>query len=107
MELNERQRESDIQADIIKALNRLGCHVWRTNAGSFSKGNRHIAGLPAGYPDISGHRDSDGKAIYIEVKNKTGKLRKVQEQFALRIKDDDVLYGVARSVEDAIKIVRR
>ena len=98
-------REEQIQSNIVKALNTVGCKVWRTNAGTFRRDNYIIHGLPAGYPDISGYRKSDGKAIFIEVKTKTGKLRDVQRGFALSVKFDDVLYGVARSVEDALKIV--
>lgn len=41
----------------------------------------------------------------IEVKNETGRLRPDQERFAVWLSTKPVLYGVARSVEDALKII--
>ena len=61
--------------------------------------------MPKGFPDLCGHRNSDGKAIYIEVKNERGKLREDQKRFAEFLNGQPVLYGVARSVEEALKIV--
>ncbi|WP_052000084.1 VRR-NUC domain-containing protein [Schleiferilactobacillus shenzhenensis] len=98
-------REQDIQRAIIDALNTVGCRVWRTNAGKIQKDGYFIQALPAGYPDISGFRKRDGKAVFIEVKTATGKLRPAQKEFANEIQHYNVLYGVARSVEDAIAIV--
>ena len=60
--------------------------------------------LEAG-PDITGFRHSDGKMILIECKNDRGRLREDQQQFEKFINQYPVLYGVARSVEDALEIV--
>lgn len=62
-------------------------------------------GLPPGFPDLCGYRKSDGKMIFLEVKNEKGKLRDVQENFAKTIKNYPVIYGVPRSAEEAVKIV--
>ncbi|WP_143466468.1 VRR-NUC domain-containing protein, partial [Lactococcus lactis] len=58
-----------------------------------------------GYPDLFGFRHSDGKIFFIECKNETGRLRDDQKRFAKFIKQYPVLYGVARSVDDALKII--
>ncbi len=50
-------------------------------------------------------QDADGKMFFIEVKNEKGKLRPDQITFGNFLKAQPVLYGVARSVDDAIKIV--
>ncbi|KRM40688.1 hypothetical protein FD47_GL002708 [Lentilactobacillus parafarraginis DSM 18390 = JCM 14109] len=62
-------------------------------------------GLPRGYPDLFGFKHSDGKIFFIECKNETGRLRDDQKRFAKFIKQYPVLYGVARSVDDALKII--
>ncbi|KRM98775.1 hypothetical protein FC24_GL001009 [Loigolactobacillus rennini DSM 20253] len=62
-------------------------------------------GLPKGFPDLFGFRKSDGKIFFIECKNETGKLRTEQKQFAKAIEKWPVLYGVARSVDDALAII--
>jgi len=98
--------EHKIQNEIILKLSENGCHIFRSNAGKIRTENgRTIMLFPKGFPDLCGYRDSDGKFICIEVKNKTGRLRHDQEQFAVMIKNFPVLYGVARSVEDALRIV--
>ena len=101
--------EHKIQSDILVAVNRHGCHLWRTNTGSVktADGRYFSTGLPNGYPDLTGYRHSDGKMILIECKNEHGRLREGQKRFATMIKQYPVLYGVARSVEDALEIVNR
>lgn len=61
--------------------------------------------FPKGWPDITGFRHSDGRMVLIEVKNKSGRLRDDQKRFAEFIHEFPVLYGVARSADEAIKIV--
>lgn len=98
--------EHKIQNEIILKLSENGCHIFRSNAGKIrTESGRTIMLFPKGFPDLCGYRDSDGKFICIEVKNKTGRLRHDQEQFAVMIKNFPVLYGVARSTDDALKII--
>lgn len=61
--------------------------------------------FPRGFPDLCGFRHSDGRFFAIEVKNEIGRLRPDQIRFAKFVRQFPVLYGVARSVDDALKIV--
>ena len=98
--------ENQIQDEIRIALAKNGCTIFRSNAGQVTTiEGRQFYGMPKGFPDLCGHRNSDGKAIYIEVKNERGKLREDQKRFAEFLNGQPVLYGVARSVEEALKIV--
>ena len=97
--------EKMIQDAIREALS-FSCVVFRANVGTFKQGDRYInTGLPKGFPDLFGFRKSDGKFFAIEVKNVKGKLSKGQEEFGKYMEECNVLYGVARNVADAFKIV--
>lgn len=52
-----------------------------------------------------GHRLSDGRIFYIEVKKPGGRIRDKQKLFIQAMKDSGALAGVAYSVEDALKII--
>lgn len=98
--------EHEIQNEIRIALSQNGCTMFRANAGQVTtRDGRQFYGMPKGYPDLSGFRNVDGKAIFIEVKNEKGKLRPEQITFGNFLKSQPVLYGVARSVEEALAIV--
>ena len=98
--------ESKIQNDILIEINRRGHRLFRANAGKVvTKDNRVIKLFPKGFPDTVGFRKTDGKIIFIEVKTDKGRLRPEQEKFKTFIETQPVLYGVARSVDDAIKII--
>lgn len=98
--------EKKIQNDIILEINKRGHRLWRANAGKVvTKDNRIIKLLPKGFPDTFGYRKTDGKFIAIEVKTETGRLRSEQIKFKAFAETQNILYGVARSVEDAIEIV--
>ena len=98
--------EQKIQNEIILAINQRGHRLWRANAGKvITKDNRIIKLLPKGFPDTFGYRKSDGKFIAIEVKTDKGKLRPEQIKFKDFAEKQNILYGIARSVNDAIKIV--
>lgn len=74
-------------------------------------------GLEFGSPDLVGWRvvtvtpDMVGTRIAlfvgIEVKQQKGKMREKQKTFMARMVKDHCLCGIARSVQDAINIVRR
>ncbi|WP_145414721.1 VRR-NUC domain-containing protein [Staphylococcus haemolyticus] len=98
--------EQQIQNEIILAINQRGHRLWRANAGKVqTKDNRIIKLLPKGFPDTFGYRKSDGKFIAIEVKTESGRLRTEQEKFKAFAETQNILYGVARSVKEAIEIV--
>lgn len=102
----DKMDEPELQNLIMLNLSKCGCHVYRSNAGKIlTKEERYVRLFPKGFPDICGFRHSDGKFFCIEIKTPTGRLRKDQKKFGEMIKQYPVLYGVARSVEDALKIV--
>ena len=99
-------RETVLMNQIMAALAGT-CMVFRANVGTFkTKDGRYMAtGKPKGFSDIHGHRKSDGKAFYIEVKTDEGKPTVQQRKFLKRMKETNSLAGIARSVQDAIEIV--
>ena len=98
--------EATIQSEILAEANKRGHRLWRSNAGKIkTQQNTFIQLFPKGFPDLVGYRKSDGKFIVIEVKNDKGKLRPEQVKFAEFAENQPILYGVARSVDDAIKII--
>ena len=58
-----------------------------------------------GESDIFGHRISDGKAIYIEVKLPGEEPREDQEKFLKAMKRAGAIAGCAHSVEEALEFV--
>ena len=99
-------RESDIQNSIRLALNPYAV-IFRGNVGKvrMRDGRWFDTGLPSGFTDLFGFRKSDGKIIFIEVKTPKGKLRDAQKHFINTMQQYPVICGVARSPEEAIKIV--
>lgn len=99
-------KESDVQNSIRLALNPYAV-IFRTNVGKVKTvdGRWFDTGLPKGHTDLAGFRKSDGKAIYLEIKNEKGRLRDDQKHFINTMQHYPVICGVARSPEEAIKIV--
>lgn len=112
-------RESEIQNQIRLALAPHAI-LFRTNAGEFYQGQRvwskefgqtvlinlkKVEGLPKGYSDLSGVRRTDGRAIFVEVKTPTGRVRDEQAHFLAVMRNNHALAGVARSAKEAIDIV--
>ena len=99
--------EHAIQSEIMLAVSKHDCTIVRTNTGTVrtNDGRMFNAGPPKGWPDLVGFRHSDGKMILIEVKNEKGRLRPDQKRFASVAQKFPVLYGVCRSVEDAIELI--
>ena len=100
-------REQQIQNEIRVAISKHNCTVFRANVGKvkMDNGRWFDTGLPKGFPDLFGFRHSDGKIFFIECKNEKGRLRDDQKRFKQFAASLPVLYGVARSAEDALKIV--
>lgn len=84
----------------IAILFRINVFDGKTATGQYVK-----SGVPKGYSDLSGHRKSDGKAVYIEVKKPGGAIRPEQKNFIQQMQKTNALAGFARSVEDARKII--
>ena len=96
-----------IQDRIRLALSRSQCTVFRINVGNvkMADGRYFKTGVPGGHPDLYGFRWSDNQTFYIEVKNERGRPRKDQIRFHNFLQSHNVIHGIARSPEDAIKIV--
>lgn len=101
-------KEQATQDSIRVALAQEGYIVFRTNVGKVktADGRWFDSGLPTGFPDLMGYKPENGRIFFIEVKTKKGRRRKDQVAFANGLRDKHVIYGVARSADEAIAIVR-
>jgi len=98
--------ESEIQSLILLEANKRGHRLWRSNAGNVKSEHGYFIKLfPKGFPDLVGYRKTDGKFVVIEVKKATGRLSEHQKKFAEFAKKQPIIYGVARSPEEAIAII--
>lgn len=100
--------ETALMNEIRVALSE-DCIIFRGNVGKvrMADGRFFDTGLPKGFSDLFGFRKSDGKMVFVEVKTATGKVRPEQLQFLETVKKYGCLAGIARSVDDALAIVRR
>lgn len=98
--------EHKIQDEIRLALSDT-CMIFRANVGTgCTKDGRYFStGLPKGFSDLFGHRKSDGRAFYIEVKTTKGRLSKEQANFLDKMRKSNAIAGVCRSVEEAINLI--
>lgn len=110
-------REHTIQDLIRLELSKRGL-VFRTNAGSAWGGKyanipnfgnvvlnpQKIELLPKGFSDLL-FVGTDGRVAFVECKDSKGKLRPEQERFLKLMQSYGHRAGVARSVEDALKII--
>lgn len=100
--------ETALQNRIIVALCENGCIARNHTVGQFYTkygGKVHI-GTP-GECDIFGHRISDGKALYIEVKLPGEKPRQNQLDFIDAMRSAGAIAGWCTSVEEALELIRR
>lgn len=101
--------EKEVQTMIISAISYLG-KVYNITTGVFAQGSgnqkRYIRTFPKGTPDLLGFRYSDGRIFFIEVKKEKGLLSCEQKLFREWVLTTEAIYGVARSVEDAILIIQ-
>ena len=98
--------ENRIQSEIMIELSKRGHKVFRANAGKVqdARTGTWIKLLPRGFSDLFGFK-SDGTAIFIEVKTPVGKLRPEQIKFRDAVMEYPIIYGVARSAEEAVDII--
>ena len=114
MNNNNYKTEADVQTQIRLALADT-CVLTRTPAGLYWQGKRNgntltnirpVKVTATGWPDLTGFRRSDGKAVYIECKRPSGGRRSEQQKkFIALAQASGCLAGFARSVDEARKIV--
>ena len=120
---NHAMSEHLTQNLILKAISRGVTRLFRNNTGQGWTGSRIInnrdgsitifdprplnAGLIRGSSDLIGWTTRNGVAVFtaIEVKSDVGRLTPDQKQFILNVQNAGGLAGMARSVDDAAKIV--
>jgi Holliday junction resolvase len=97
-----RQRESEIQAAIVKALRQLGFLVFHIpNQATF--GVRRYSGMVSGAPDLIVLRG--GRVWFFEVKTDRGKQSYAQKAIEEAITSEGFAYAIVRSVDDALKVL--
>lgn len=98
--------ETALQNQILAALCENGCIARNHTVGQFltKYGNPVNIGR-TGESDIMGHRCSDGKAFYIEVKLPGEKPRKDQLVFLEAMRKSGAIAGWCTSIKEALEIV--
>lgn len=101
--------EHKIMNEIRVALSENGCVTFRMNVGKMRTpdGRYFDTGVPVGFSDIFGFRESDGKAFFIEVKTKTGKASPKQKAFLKAMQESGAIAGICRSPEDALQLIKK
>ena len=109
--------EQAIQQHIRLACSHGSVRLWRNNTGTLRDANGRPVqfGLCKGSADLIGYRSiaitpemvGTTVAVFlsIEVKTATGRLRPEQQQWLDTVQAAGGIAGVARSVEDALRIV--
>ena len=98
-------RETILQNEIIVALCQNGCVARNHTVGQFYTKYGAIVNIGhSGEADVFGHRISDGRAIYIEVKLPGEEPRDDQQKFLNAMAATGAISGCAHSVEEALKI---
>ena len=123
--------EHEIQNEIREALQYTPGTFWRVNVVSGFTGpyirnsNRTVtitkpswisSGVPKGFPDLIGIKpviirenmigETIGQFAFIEVKTKHGRLSQDQKLMLELLKTQGGIGGVARSVDEALKLIR-
>lgn len=103
-----KKEETILQNSIIAALCLNGCVARNHTVGRFftEYGARIQIGTP-GESDVMGHRISDGKAFYIEIKLPGEEPREDQQKFLNAMAHAGAITGCAHSIEEALEIVKR
>lgn len=102
-----KESEHQIQSAILVAVSQHHCNIFRSNVGKVktADGRWFDTGLPKGHPDLYGFKWSNGKVFYLEIKNAKGRPRADQVQFHKMLTKHRIIHGIARSVDDALKII--
>lgn len=98
--------EHRIQRDIMCALRLHRCSIMRANVGTIkTESGSYFKGMENGTPDLIGYRWQDKQIFFVEVKAPKGRIRPDQLAYHQDLMHHHVIHGIARSVDDAFKIV--
>ena len=98
--------EHRIQNEIRTAVSPF-CTIFRINVGKgrTPDGRYFETGVPKGFSDLFGVRKADGRAVFIEVKTKTGRVSQQQELFISAMKNAGAIAGICRSADEAVNLI--
>lgn len=111
--------EADIQRQIMLALSEANCTIWRQNTGLawvgdavmlasgdvlLKKPRRLHVGLCNGSSDLIGIAP-DGRFLAVEVKSKTGRITRDQENFIARVNEKGGVAGICWGAGDALGLI--
>lgn len=102
--------EADIQHAILRALkiHPAVAFFWRQNTGAMAigegKARRFVRFGPKGAPDIQGYL-TNGVALFIECKRRTGKVTIEQQEFIDRARKAGAVAFVARDVKTVFDVL--
>lgn len=99
--------EADLMRQIMLALSEDGHMVFRGNVGLFyTRDGRPVkSGLPVGFSDLFGYT-RQAQPFFLEIKTDTGRVSKEQEAFLSAMRQRGAIAGVARSVEQAVSMLK-
>lgn len=100
------KNETLIQNEIRIELSKHGL-ILRQNVGTFY--TPYGEKIKIGFKGLSDliYFGNDGLVAFIETKTENGKLRKEQKHFLDTMNERGYVAGVARSVEDALKLIKK
>lgn len=100
------KRETKIQNDAMVALSADGHYIERIQSGLFyTKYGAPVRIGFVGRSDVSGFRNTDARAFFIEFKTGDGDASKEQIDFIASMRKRGALAGFARSVAEARQIL--
>ena len=99
--------ETALQNQIIVALCQNGCVARNHTVGQFYTKYGMLVNIGhQGEADIWGHRISDGRALYIEVKLPGEEPREDQRRFLEAMAATGAITGCAHNVKEALDLVK-
>ena len=101
-------KESNVQKLVLLAASSVGCVLHRNNIGAYKDANGYfirygVGGV--GGSDLIGWT-KEGIFVAIETKRTKGRTTEKQLNFIEQVKKSGGRAGVARSADDALKIIR-
>jgi hypothetical protein len=106
----EKISETELVRRILLALSERGVLCWRNNSGRLpDRFGRWVSFGLEGSPDVIGFCRHRGCAMFVAIEAKTirGRLRDAQAAWGKQAQAAGVVYCVARSVEDVIRLIEQ